>query len=178
MNDILLGVILFGLLVLGLVGIIFLIPLWVKVSTESEQDPNHLYSIFWEEAGFKGEKISSASGCLFPFIVLANPNFDIEGLILCIVVSVVCGLYHSSVYRGYAIITGKMKVAGVAALCMLTAVSFMVRYQALSSFYIIFCVALIGAAWGSYAVYRRAYLIRLERVVWRVKNQTKPPLVS
>ncbi|WP_444888852.1 hypothetical protein [Microbulbifer sp. JMSA008] len=178
MNDILFGVILFGLLVLGLVGIIFLIPLWVKVSTESERDPDHLYSIFWEEAGSQGHKITSATGCLLPFVFLSNPNFSIEGLVLCFVVSVVCGLYHSSVYRDYAVITGKMKVAGVAALCMLAAVSFMVRYQALSGFYIIFCVISIGEVWGVYAVYRRAYLIRLERVVWRVKNQAKSPLVS
>ncbi|WP_226647705.1 hypothetical protein [Microbulbifer variabilis] len=164
MNDILLGVTLFCLLVLALVGVIFLIPLWVEVSTESERDPNHLCSIFWEEAGFKGQKISSASGCLFPFIVLANPNFDIEGLTLCIVVSVVCGLYHSSVYRGYAVINRKMKMVGVAAICMLFAVSFLVRYQALSSFYIVFCVVSIGAAWGGYAVYSRSYLIRIERL--------------
>ncbi|WP_444890492.1 hypothetical protein [Microbulbifer sp. DLAB2-AA] len=178
MNDILLGVITFGIFALRLLAILLLILVWVKNLTESDRDPNHIYNIFWEEAGYRGDKITSVLGGLLLFIAFSYPDADIEVLILCAVFSVVCGLYHSSVYRGYAIITGKMKVAGVAALCMLTAVSFLVRYQALSSFYIIFCVASIGAAWGSYAVYRRAYLIRLERVVWRVKNQTKPPLVS
>ncbi|WP_444885160.1 hypothetical protein [Microbulbifer sp. PSTR4-B] len=138
MNDILLGVITFGIFALCLLAILLLIPVWVKNLTESDRDPNHIYNIFWEEAGYRGDKITSVLGGLLLFIAFSYPDADIEVLILCAVFSVVCGLYHSSVYRGYAIITGKMKVAGVAALCMLTAVSFLVRYQALSSFYIIF----------------------------------------
>ncbi|WP_413665605.1 hypothetical protein ACG1BZ_10595 [Microbulbifer sp. CNSA002] len=167
MTAIFFGVVLFVLLILGLLGVIFLIPLWVKMSTESEGDPNHIYSIFWDEAGSQGEKITSALGSLFPFIILASPNFDVEGLVFCIAVSVICGLYHSSVYRGYAVITRKMKWAALVALCMLAAVGFLVRFQILSDFYMVFCITSTGAAWGGYAVYRRAYLIRTERLASR-----------
>lgn len=164
MTDALILIFSFGLLALSIIAVIALIPMWVTASTESERDTNHIYNIFWEEAGFRGQKIIAASGCLLPFVMLARPVFDIEGLVLCLAVSVTCGLYHSSVYRGYAVLTNKMIVSGIAGLSMLTLVSLMVRFGALSSLFILYSIMFVGTAWGGYAVYRRARLIRITRL--------------
>jgi hypothetical protein len=164
MSDTIILIFSFSLLALSIIAVAALIPMWVTASTESERDANHIYKIFWEEAGFRGQKILSASGCILPFVMLARPVFDIEGLVLCLVVSVVCGLYHSSVYRGYTVLTNKMVVAGIVALGMLTVVSLLVRSGALSSFFIVYSIMFVGTAWGGYAVYRRARLIRITRL--------------
>ena len=164
MNDLLIGILLFGLLVLGTLGIIFLIPAGVKASTESEQDENHIYKIFWEEAGSRGDKVLSASGCLIPFIILAHADIDIEGIILCLVVAIGCGFYHSSVYKGYPVLTKSMQFFGIALLIVLTGISLLVRQQALSGLFVVYSVLFTGLAWGCYAVYRRARLIRITRL--------------
>jgi hypothetical protein len=164
MIDALILIFSFSLLALSIIAVVALIPMWVKASTESERDTNHIYNIFWEEAGFRGQKILSVSGCILPFVLLARPVFDVEGLVLCLVVSVVCGLYHSSVYRGYTVLTNKMVVAGIVTLGMLTVVSLLVRNGALSSFFIVYSIMFVGTAWGGYAVYRRARLIRITRL--------------
>lgn len=164
MIEILIGILSFGFLVIGILGVLVLIPVWVKLSTESERDENHLYNIFREEAGFRGQKILSASGCLFPFIMLARPDFDIEGIVLCLIFAIGCGFYHSSVYRGYPVLTKSMQVFGLASLILLTGISLMVRGQALSSFFIVYSIMFFGLVWGGYAVYRRAQLIRITRL--------------
>lgn len=164
MIDVSILVFFFSLLVLSIIAMAALIPMWVTASTESERDTNHIYNIFWEEAGYRGHKILSASGCLSPFIMLARPAFDVEGLLLCLAVSVVCGFYHSSVYRGYTVLTNKMVVTGIVALCMLIVVSLLVRNGALSGFFIVYAIIFVGTAWGGYAVYRRARLVRITRL--------------
>ncbi|WP_026193583.1 hypothetical protein WKI13_13235 [Teredinibacter turnerae] len=164
MIEILIGFLSFSFLVLGIIGVIVLIPVWVKASTESERDENHIYRIFWEEAGFRGQKILSASGCLFPFVMLARPSFDIEGIVLCFVIAIACGFYHSSIYRGYPVLTKSMKYGGVASLLFLTGISFLVRSQTLSGFFLVYSIMFIGLLWGGYAVYRRAQLIRITRL--------------
>jgi hypothetical protein len=164
MIDVLTLIVSFSLLVLSIIAVAALIPMWVSASTESERDANHIYNIFWQEAGSRGQKIHAASGCILPFVMLARPVLDIVGLVLCLVISVVCGIYHSSVYRGHAVLTNKMIVAGIAALSMLTVISLLVRNGALSSFFIVYSIMFVGTAWGGYAVYRRAQLIRITRL--------------
>ena len=164
MIDVLISIFSFGLLLLSIVAVVALIPIWVTVSTESERDPNHIYNIFWEAAGYRGHKILSASGCLLPFVMLARPDFDVEGTLLCLLIALASGFYHSSVYRGYTVLTEKMVLAGLAALILLTAISLFVRNGALSSFFIVYSTLFIGMAWGIYAVYKRAQLIRLTRL--------------
>ncbi len=164
MIEALIGILSFGFIVLGILGVLVLIPVWVKLSTESERDENHVYGIFWEEAGFRGHKILSASGCLFPFIMLARTDFDIEGIVLCLVIAIGCGFYHSSVYRGYPVLTKSMQVLGLASLVLITVISLLVRNEVLSSFFIVYSIMFFGLAWGGYAVYRRAQLIRITRL--------------
>jgi len=164
MIETLTGTLAFGFLLLGVLGVIVLIPVWVKASTESEREKNHIYGIFWEEAGFRGHKILSASGCLFPFFILANPDFDIEGVVLLFAIAIACGFYHSSVYRGYPVQTKNMQVIGLASLVLLTCISLLVRSQVISSFFIVYSILFTGFVWGGYAVYRRAHLIRITRL--------------
>jgi len=164
MIDTLILVFSFSLLLLSIVAVVVLIPMCVTASTKSERDPNHIYKIFWEEAGYHGDKIISVSGCLLPFVMLARPVFDIEGMVLCLVISVVCGFYHSSVYRGYKILTKRMISAGVAVLIMLTVLSLLVRDGAVSIFLIVYFTMFTGMAWGGYVIYKRARLIRITRL--------------
>lgn len=165
MIEILIGILAFGVLVLVVLGVVVLIPVWVKASTESEQDENHIYSIFWEEAGFRGQKILSTSGCLSPFIILSRPEFDLVGSALYFAIAIACGFYHSSIYRGYPVLTKSMQISGIASLVLLTGISLLVRCQVLSSYFIVYSILFIGSVWGGYAVYRRAHLIRLARQV-------------
>lgn len=164
MIESLLGLLIFGFLILTILGIVFLIPIWVTASTESENNPNHIYKIFWEEAGYRGHKVLSASGCLLPFIALARPTFEFEGFIFCSVVAVICVNYHASVYRNYKVLTTKMKVAGSIILGLLIGASLLAKYELLPHFLLVFLLVLVGTAWGGFAVYRRSQLIHKARL--------------
>ena len=149
----------------GIVALIILavIPKWVVLSTESENDPDHIYSIFMEEAGYRGHKVLSASGCLFPFIELTKTSNEIEGLALAGLIGVVCFFYHSTVYKGYPVFNKKLKIALVVLLTALVLVSLLTRFSFISSSVFIFIMVSSGVAWGGFAVYKRSELIRITR---------------
>ena len=153
----------YGIVALIILVVIAIIPRWVLLSTESENDPDHIYAIFWEESGVRGQKISSAAGCLFPFISISMPTFEIESFVITGLISVGCFLYHSSVYKDYAVFNQSMKRVLIALLGVLTVLSFLVRYNYLSSGFFIFILVSSGFLWGSYAVYRRSEQIRITR---------------
>jgi hypothetical protein len=79
----------FGVIALVIMGIVLTIPKWVLVVTESEGDPNHIYSIFMHESGYRGNKVLSPVGCFLPFIILANNSTDIELFVLILLLSLV-----------------------------------------------------------------------------------------
>lgn len=153
----------YGIVALIILAVIAIIPRWVVLSTESENDPDHIYTIFWEESGFRGNKISSAAGCLFPFILIPMPSVEIEGLVLVGLISIGCFLYHSSVYKSYAIFNQHMQRLLLVLLSGLTVLSFLARYNYLSSGVFIFILISSGFLWGSYAVYKRSEKIRITR---------------
>ena len=153
----------YGIIALIILAVIAIIPRWVVLSTESENDPDHIYTIFWEEAGFRGQKISSAAGCLFPFILVSMPTVEIEGLALVGLISVGCFLYHSSVYKNYAVFNQRMQHLLIVLLGVLTVLSFLARYNYLSSGVFMFILISSGVFWGSYAVYKRSEQIRITR---------------
>lgn len=152
----------FGLTLVVLV-IVFAIPRWVIISTESENDPDHIYTIFMEESGYRGHKVLSALGCLAPFIELSKTANEIEGIVFVTVVSIVCLVYHSSVYRGYPVLNGRMKLAFAFLLCFLYTVSILTKNNILTGSIFIFFFTVSGALWGAYAVYRRSVLISITR---------------
>lgn len=165
MTDAIIGLFSFGLLIVSLLGIIALIPFWVTASTAAERNPNHIYNIFWEEAGIRGSKIVAASGALFPFVIVSKPAVNTEGLALCVAISVISAFHHSTVYRNYPVLTNRMIVTGVTVLVLLTACSVLARNGLLSGLLLAYSTICIGAAWGGYAVHRRAKLIRAERLL-------------
>lgn len=160
MAEILIDIFIFILLSLSVIGLIILIPVWVKASTESENNPNHIYNIFCEEAGSRGNKIMAASGCLIPFILIARPVFNPVNIIIGIAISIACALYHSSVYRGYPVLTSTMKTVGIFSIITLTTISTLSKREIISEFIIVYLAMFTGIVWGSYAVYKRARLIQ------------------
>jgi hypothetical protein len=153
----------YGIVALIILGIIVVIPKLVVVSTESENDPDHIYSIFMEETGYRGHKVLSAAGCLFPFFMVAKPSDDIEGYVLVAVLSIGCFFYHSSVYKNYPVFNQHMKLLLSVLLSTLTIVSLLTRYGYLSSGIVEFTLIPLGVLWGGYAVYKRSELIRITR---------------
>lgn len=153
----------YGMIALIILAVIAIIPRWVVLSTESENDPDHIYTIFWEESGYRCQKISSAAGCLFPFILISMPSVEIEGLALVGLISVGCFLYHSSVYRNYAVFNQHMQRLLFGLLSALSVLSFLARYTYLSSGVFMFILISSGLFWGGYAVYKRSEQIRITR---------------
>jgi len=153
----------YGIVALIILAVIAIIPRWVMLSTESENDPDHIYTIFWEESGFRGNKIGSAAGSLFPFILISMPTVEIEGLVTVGLISAGCFIYHSSVYKNYDVFNLRMQRILVVFLSGLTILSFLARYNYLSSGVFIFILVSSGFLWGSYAVYKRSELIRITR---------------
>lgn len=152
------------LIVLAIAGAIIFIPILVTLSTESENEPNHIYNIYSQEAGFRGIKANSAIGCLFSFSLLAHPDLDQVAALIFIIFTITSGFYHAPIYRNYPVVTSFMLVTGLLSLIFLTAISLLVRVGTLPPFIFMLTIVLIGGFWGHYAVYRRAKLIRLERL--------------
>src|SRR5690606_36466037 len=100
---------------------------------ESENDPDHIYSIFMEESAYRGHKVLSAAGCLFPFMLLTKKSHDVEGVVLALLIGIGCFFYHSTVYKGYPIFNHRMKMALLVLVGTLTLFSFLVRYNYLSN---------------------------------------------
>lgn len=153
----------FGLALIVL-GIVAVIPKWVIASTEAESDPDHIYNIFHEESGFRGEKIISAAGCLFPYIELSKPVNNPEGIVLITVIAIACSIYHSTVYKDYPVLTNQLKLLLALIFVFFTVISLLMRFNYLSGSYMALLIMLIGPLWGSYVVYRRAKLIRIKRL--------------
>lgn len=162
MIDIIATVYSITLLLLSIAGVLALIPLWVTAATRSESDPDHIYNFFQRESGRNGHKLLSPIGCLLPFVALANEVIKPEALIMSFTIAVACGAYHSSVYRGYKILSNKMIAVGIIALCVLTATSQLVRASLIPGYVIFWSAFFGGIAWGSYAVYKRASLIKAD----------------
>ncbi|WP_415911636.1 hypothetical protein [Neptuniibacter sp. QD37_11] len=163
MVDIILILGFFFLLALGLLGLVFAIPKFVILSTESENDPDHIYTIFMQESGYRGHKVISAAGCLFPFITFSRPNFEIENLIYTGMAAAACAFYHSSVYRGYPVLTRAMSIGMAALFVFCTCITALAKLGHIPVGYFIFLLVSSGSAWGAYAVYRRSELIRITR---------------
>ncbi len=153
----------YGIVSLIVLGVIALIPRWIVLSTESENDPDHIYSIFMEESGYRGHKVLSAAGCLFPLIEVTKTSNEIEGLVMAAIIFVACFFYHLTVYKGYPVFNVKLKVALAVVLSSLTLVSILTRLGFVSSGVFIFIMVFSGLAWGGYSVYRRSKLIRISR---------------
>lgn len=153
----------FGAIALIVLAVVFIIPRWVILATKSENNPDHIYTIFWEEAGYRGHKILSAVGCLFSFITLSSPNHELEGYLLTTALSVGCFIYHSSIYRGYPVFTRSMKFALALFLGLLSWLCILTRIGVFSGEIFAFVLLISGYIWGSYAVYQRAKLIQSER---------------
>lgn len=147
-----------------ILGIVYAIPKLVILSTESENNPNHIYTIFMDEAGYKANKSLSALGCLFPFILISESINELEGIALVSVIFIISFIYHSSVYKGYPVLNLRMKLALVILLCAVTVASILTRYGYLPSDFFTFVIFSSGVGWGGYAVYRRSELIRITRV--------------
>lgn len=154
-------------------AVIFAIPKLVVLLTESKVDPNHIYNIFMAESGYRGWKTLSPAGCLFPFIELSKPTSNAEGIVFVAAVCTGCFIYHLSVYKGYPVLTQKMKLALILILSFLTAVSLLAKFEIITGSATIFLIP-IGVVWGSYAVYRRSTLIRIARCASR-EEATCPP---
>ncbi|OZG74352.1 hypothetical protein BTA51_04895 [Hahella sp. CCB-MM4] len=146
--------------VLLILGVVFLIPKWVIQSSRSESDSNHLYSIFWEESGYRAHKILSVIGSLFPFLLISNPSYELEGIVLIILIGVTCFFYHLTIYRGYNVFDRRLKKLLPIALLFLLLISFSVRYGYLPGAVMTISLVVVGGIWGSYAVYKRAKLIQ------------------
>jgi hypothetical protein len=153
----------YGIVALIILAVIAIIPKWVILSTESENDPDHIYSIFMEEIGYRGHKVLSAAGSLFPFILLTKTSLDTEGTALALLIGGVCFFYHSTVYKGYRVFNQQMKLSLLMLVVSLTFLSFLARYNHLSTGVYIFILVSLGNLWGGYAVYKRSRLIRITR---------------
>ena len=163
MIDIIASFLGFGVVALIILAVIAIVPRWIVLSTESENDPDHIYTIFKEESGYRGQKISSAAGSLFPFILISIPTFEIEGLVVVGFFGIFCFFYHASVYKNYPVLNLRMKQMLLSLLVVLATLSLLTRLDYLSSKLFIFILISSGFLWGAYAVYRRSELIRIER---------------
>ncbi len=141
-------------------AVIFSIPKMIIIRTESEGKPDHIFTIFMDESGWSGQKVLSAAGCLFPFIELSKPSNEVEGIVLVIAISIGCFLYHSSVYKGYPVLTKNMKLVLVLIFSFLTVISLLAREGILTYGATMFLIP-FGVLWGGYAVYRRSVLMRI-----------------
>ncbi len=146
-----------------LFGVIYGIPKWVILSTESENDPNHIYTIFMEESGYRGHKALSATGALFPFILLSKQSNNLEDFLWVSAISVILFIPHWSVYTGYPVFNRRMKVALPLILIVLAIFAILTRNGFMPVGFFIFILVSAGVAWGSYAVYQRSKLIRSSR---------------
>jgi hypothetical protein len=153
----------YGIVALIILAVIAVIPKWVILSTESENDPDHIYSIFMEESGYRGHKVLSAAGCLFPFILLTKTSHDIEGVALGLLIGIGCFFYHSTVYKGYPVFNQRMKILLLALAGVSILLSLLARYSYLSTGVYSFILMSLGVLWGGYAVYKRSILIRITR---------------
>ena len=162
MMDILFALTTFIGISLIILAVVFVIPKLVILSTESEGNPDHIYTIFKEESGYRGHKILAAIGCFSLFIELAKSSNDIVGITFVTVMTIGCFIYHSSVYKGYPVFNGHMKIALASLLGFLTVVSILTRVQVLSGGTFTFWFMLSGMFWGVYTVYRRSVLIRID----------------
>ena len=152
-----------GAIGLILWGVVYGIPKWVIISTESENDPNHIYSIFNEESGYRGHKALSATGALFPFILLSKQTSSFEDFLWISAISVVMFIPHWSVYVGYPVFNRSMKVALPLLLIALAILAVATRNGLMPANFFIFLLVVAGVAWGCYAVYRRSKLIQQSR---------------
>ncbi|MBB3169576.1 hypothetical protein [Simiduia aestuariiviva] len=164
MIEVIFGLGMFILIAGAILAVVWVIPRWVILSTESEVDINHIYNIFWEEAGFRGHKIISPAGVLFPFIELSKSSNELIGLIFVSVVCIACLIYHLSVYKNYPVLNSKMKLVLVMGLGLLVALSMLARFNIINSSFVLFAIMFCGVGWGAYAVYRRSGLVRIKRL--------------
>lgn len=140
------------------------LPSLVVLLTESDNQPNHVYAIFKEEMGFRGQKILSAAGCLVPFIELSKTSNELEGILIASCIGIICAWYHSSVYKTYPVFDKNLKVALAVVLTSLILVGVLTRQGFISSGVFTFILFWCGIAWGGYAVYKRSKLIRITRL--------------
>ncbi|WIO75510.1 hypothetical protein QP938_06295 [Porticoccaceae bacterium LTM1] len=163
MIEILLGLGLFLGIALLVLVVVFVVPMIIDLVTKSEGDSDHLYTIFMEESGYRGHKVLSAAGCLFPFILLTKSSNDIGVWMLVVTICATCFLCHLSVYKHYPVLTNKMKVVLAIMLGFLAVMSFLVRVEILSKNILVFILVASGLIWGGYAVFRRSLLVRIAR---------------
>lgn len=154
----------------GIVGIALIvliivsaIPRLVCFSVDTEGNPNHIYTIFMEESGVRGCRVTSAAGCLFPFIGLARPSIDIEGVVLLGFACVMSLILHLPVYKGYPVLNRNMKLVLTALFFSLFIASMLTRSGVIPSGGLVPFIMLSGILWGGFAVYRRSVLIRAEK---------------
>lgn len=164
MLDIILFFLSYGVVALIILVAIILIPRWIILSTESENDPDHIYAIFMEEVGYCGHKVLSAAGCLFPLILLTATSFDIEGLALPLLIGVVCLFDHSTIYKNYPVFNQQMKVLLLILVVCLLLLSVLTRYYYLSANLYSLILMSLGVLWGGCAVFKRSKLIRITRL--------------
>lgn len=163
--DIVFNFLAYLIIAIAAVSGMILIPLLIPLSAESENNPDHIYSIFNEESGYKGRKIFSAVGFLFPLIIVSQASMEIMAVIMMLVVGIILSLYHLSVYKNYPVLNDQMKIVLFIGVILLTAMALVTRQNYMSELLFFIVLMLSGVAWGGYSVYRRSKLICITRLL-------------
>lgn len=142
------------------VGIIVAIPVVVKLRTEADADPNHIYSIFMRESGPRGMYITLPALVTMPLISIVNPPEDYMYVFGFVLFAAIAVLLQLSVYQGYNVLNTKMRRILAVLVGTLLLLAILAKYELINGSLYIALQCSISIYWGGLAVYKRSKIIK------------------
>ena len=143
-----------------IVGLIIGIPAFVKLHTEADANPDHIYTIFNRESGPRGMHISSVCMITMPLVLLSSPPTEILYIFIFLVFAAIALYFHLPVYKGYDVLNNKMRRILLSLIGVLIALAILAKYDVINSNLYIALNCFISFYWGGLAVYKRSKLIK------------------
>jgi len=143
-----------------IIGLIIAIPFVVKLSTEADADPDHIYSIFTRESGSRGMYITLPALVTLPIVLIANPPDEFMYIFGFLVFAAIALYLQLSVYQGYNVLNSKMRRILVILISVLILLAILANHELINGNLYIVLHCSISIYWGGLAVYKRSKLIK------------------
>ena len=143
-----------------IIGLIFAIPTLVKLHTDADVNPDHIYTIFHRESGPRGMHITSVCMVTMPFVLISSPPAEFMYIFMFLVFAAIALYFHLPVYQGYDVLNNKMRRILLSLIGVLIALAMLAKYDLINSNLYIALNCFISFYWGGLAVYKRSKLIK------------------
>jgi len=150
-----------------IVGLIVAIPFMVKLQTDADANPDHIYTIFMRESGPRGMYITLPALVTMPIVVIANPPDEFMYIFGFVVFAVIALYLQLSIYQDYNVLNSKMRRILAILVTTLILLAMLAKHELINDGLYIFLHCSISIYWGGLAVYKRSKLIKHNQALKR-----------